>query len=178
MTEATLDSCRARCPQHGTLLSLRDGKCVAYDHYPAANQEVSMLTAVEPQPLVEPETGEIFSQPTLDDAMFPAVKREAVPMVKVSFSGTVEMTEAEFAAYCDEGLEPGRIVKVTLSGYLPNPHGKWVKRKEKVSPRFNETSGDFEGNGWHTWWELEGAVKVKALELGRFELGGMYDGEE
>ena len=47
----------------------------------------------------------------------------------------------------------------TISGYLPEPHGKWVKRKEK------DELGDTE-----EWWETEGQVKVKVLELGRFEL--------
>ena len=140
-------------------------------------QEARMDTATIDHPQIDTQTGEVFTQPTLSDDLFPAVHRDAVPMVKIGFSGTVEMTQEEFEAYCDEGLEPGRIVKITMTGYLPNPHAKWVKRREKVSSRFNETSQDFEGGGWRTWWEQEGAVKVKALELGRFELGGIYDEE-
>lgn len=114
----------------------------------------------------DPATGEI-KQPTLDDTMFPAVERREVPMVKIGFTGTVEMEQAEFEAYCDQGLEPGRVVKLTLTGYLPNPHGKWVKRTVQ-----DEATGEK-----NTWWELEGQVKVKALELGSFELRGIYDGE-
>lgn len=105
-------------------------------------------------------------QPTLDDVMFPAVDRSQVPMVKVAFTGTVEMTQAEWAAYCREGVEPGRVVKVTLTGYLPDPHARWVKRTAK------DPLGDRE-----TWWEQEGVIKVKVLELGGFELRGIYDGE-
>ena len=111
-------------------------------------------------------TGEVF-QHTLDDTMFPAVQRDDVPMVKIGFAGTVEMTQEEFEAYCDQGLVPGRIVKVTMTGYLPDPHAKWVKRTDT-----DEITGHK-----RTWWEPEGAIKIKALELGRFELGAIYDGE-
>lgn len=111
-------------------------------------------------------TGEVF-QHTLDDTMFPAVQRDDVPMVKIGFAGTVEMTGEDFEAYCDEGLVPGRIVKVTMTGYLPDPHAKWVKRTDT-----DEITGHK-----RTWWEPEGAIKIKALELGRFELGAIYDGE-
>lgn len=120
------------------------------------------------------ETGEfvgthpLLRQPTLDDTIFPAVDRDSVPMVKLTFTGGIEMTEGEFRAYCEQGLEPGRIVKATLTGFLPNPHGRWVKRSEK----------DEETGRKHTWWELEGAVKVKVFELDKFELtGGVFDGE-
>ncbi len=114
---------------------------------------------------VDRETGEIFRQPTLSDVLFPAVNRRRVPMVKVAATGSVEMTMEQFDAYCDQGLEPGRIVKMTITGYLPEPHPKWVKRTETVD-------GEKE-----TYWELEGQVKVKMLELGSFELDGFYDGE-
>lgn len=119
---------------------------------------------------VDMETGEVFTQPTLDPTLFPAMNRRSVPMVKIAFSGTVEMTRSEFDAYCDQGLEPGRIVDMRISGYLPNPHAKWVKRSETV--------GDGKRKETHTWWEPEGQVKVKALELGSFELGGVYTDEE
>lgn len=125
-----------------------------------------MQTTVIDVPAVDVETGEVFRQPTLDPTIFPATERRQVPMVKVGFSGSVEMTQREWEAYCAEGLEPGRVVKVTLTGFLPDPHAKWVKRTEK------QEDGDKE-----TWWEQEGVVKVKALELGSFELRGFYDGE-
>ncbi len=115
----------------------------------------------KPSPLVER-----LSQMTLDPTIFPATERQQVPMVKIGFSGSVEMTQAEWQAYCDQGLEPGRVVKVTLMGFLPDPHAKWVKR-----------SGEDEFGDRQTWWEQEGQVKVKALELGSFELRGIYDGE-
>ena len=115
----------------------------------------------KPSPLVEG-----LRQMTLDPTLFPATERRRVPMVKIGFSGSVEMTQSEWEAYCKEGLEPGRVVKVALTGYLPNPHAKWVRRSQKME------DGDRE-----TWWEQEGAVKVKALELGSFELRGFHDGE-
>jgi len=125
-----------------------------------------MDTAVLDQPQADIETGEVFKQPTLDPEMFPATERRDVPMVKIGFAGTVEMTRAEFEHYCDKGLEPGRVVKLSMTGYLPNPHPKWVKRTEKD-----------EDGAKNTWWELEGQVKVKALELGSFELRGIYEDE-
>lgn len=129
-----------------------------------------METAVIDKPQVESEldreTGEMFRQPTLDPEIFPATQRRQVPMVKLGFSGSVEMTQEEWEAYCDQGLEPGRVVKLTMTGYLPGPHAKWVKR-----------SGEDEFGDKQTWWEQEGQVKVKALELGSFELRGIYDGE-
>lgn len=114
---------------------------------------------------VDVETGEI-RQPTLDPEMFPAIERRQVAMVKITFAGTVEMTQSEWEAYCDQGLEPGRVVRVALTGYLPNPHAKWVRRSQKME------DGDRE-----TWWEKEGVVKIKALELGSFDLRGFHDGE-
>ncbi len=126
-----------------------------------------METTVLDKPQADLETGEVFSQPTLDPTIFPATERRQVPMVKIGFSGTVEMTQSEWEAYCDQGLEPGRVVKLSLTGYLPDPHAKWVKRTEK-----DEETGEKD-----SWWEQEGQVKVKALELGSFELRGFYDGE-
>jgi hypothetical protein len=129
-------------------------------------EEAPMDTAVMDKPQADIETGEIFKQPTLDPEMFPAIERRSVPMVKIGFGGSVEMTQREWEAYCDQGLECGRVVKLTLTGYLPDPHAKWVKRTEK------DEDGDKS-----TWWEQEGQIKIKALELGSFELRGIYDGE-
>lgn len=122
----------------------------------------------------DPETGEVrpnFGQPTLDPTIFPATERRQVPMVKLSLGGTIEMTQAEWEVYCAEGLEPGRQVKLTITGFLPDPHAKWVKRTE------TETDPVTKRKDTNTWWEQEGQVKVKALELGSFELRGFYDGE-
>ena len=145
-----------------------------------ANGESVKTTLGGPQRLAQadwqadPETGEVRPtfQPTLDATMFPAIERRAVPMVKISLGGTVEMTQADWQAYCDQGLEPGRVVKLTLTGYLPNPHAKWVKRTEtERDPVTNRKETN-------TWWEQEGQIKVKALEIGSFELKGVYeDGE-
>ena len=50
---------------------------------------------------VDQETGEfagdhpLLRQPTLDPTIFPAIERRQVPMVKVGFSGSVEMTQSE-----------------------------------------------------------------------------------
>lgn len=129
-----------------------------------------MAPTATTEPQVNMETGEIRQQ-TLDPEIFPAVERREVPMVKISFAGTVEMTQAEWEAYCSKGLEPGRVVKCGLTGYLPNPHSKWVKRTEsepdELTGRTNKS----------TWWEQEAQVKIKALKLGSFELRGFYDGE-
>lgn len=119
---------------------------------------------------VDTETGEVF-QPTLSDELFPATRRRQVPMVKLAVSGSVEMTLADFQRYCSEGLQPGRKVTMTVSGYLPDPHSKWVKRKESVEGLDGKRET-------FTSWELEGQVKVKALELEEFELGeGFYHGD-
>ena len=112
------------------------------------------------------QTGEIFRQQTLDPTIFPAAERRDVPMVNLSLTGKIPLTQSEWESYCDQGLEAGRMVKMTLTGYLPDPHAKWVKR--------TRTREDGEKE---TWWEQEGAVKVKVLELGSFELRGVYDGE-
>ena len=120
-----------------------------------------MQTTVIDAPAVDVETGEVFRQPTLDPTIFPAIERRQVPMVKVGFSGSVEMTQREWEAYCAEGLEPGRVVKVTLTGFLPDPHAKWVKRTEK------QEDGDKE-----TWWEPEGQTRVRVTKLGCFEVTG------
>ena len=108
----------------------------------------------------------LLRQPTLDPTIFPAIERRQVPMVKVGFSGSVEMTQSEWEGYCDQGLEPGRMVKLTLTGYLPDPHSRWVKRTEKREDGEKET-----------WWEQEGQIRVRVTELGRFEVTGVYDGD-
>lgn len=122
---------------------------------------------------IDRETGEFLGdhslpgQSTLDPDIFPATERCLVPMVKVGFSGTVEMEQGEWEAYCQQGLKAGRVVKLSLTGYLPDPHSKWTKRTEK-----NEITG-----APASWWELEGQIKIKVLELGSFELRGIYNGE-
>ncbi len=124
--------------------------------------EGTVTTMPESKPEVDVETGEVTTrQPTLDPTIFPATERRRVPMDKIGFSGSVEMTQSEWQAYCDQGLEPGRVVKVTLTGYLPNPHAKWVKR-----------TGKGELGDKDTWWEQEGQIRVRVTELGRFEVTG------
>ena len=171
------------CPQHpGRIIDThpcqaksRDGTICGYSlprpprqdrllHLVKEEDEVTVLT--EPNVQVDIEPGGVFRQETLDAAIFPASDRREIPMVKIGFSGSVEMTQSEWQAYCDQGLEPGREVKVILSGFLPDPHAKWVKRSEKD-----------ELGGKSTWWEREGQIKVKVLELGGFELKGFYDGD-
>ena len=58
------------------------------------------------------------------------------------------------------------MVKLTLTGYLPDPHSRWVKRTEKREDGEKET-----------WWEQEGQIRVRVTELGRFEVTGVYDGD-
>ena len=85
-------------------------------------------------------------------------------MVKLSVSGTVEMSTREFQRYCSEGLRPGREVTMTVTGYLPDPHPKWVKRKETVPGLGGKRETV-------VTWELEGQIKVKVTDLCTFELG-------
>lgn len=130
-------------------------------------------TYTDPIPFEEfRERVEAICQPTLDPTIFPAIVRRQVPMVKITFTGSVDMEREDFEAYCAEGLEPGRVVKLSLTGYLPDPHAKWVKRTEDVVDPVTRKKQK------ETWWEQEGAVKIKALELGSFELSKeTYDGE-
>lgn len=144
----------------------KHGKCWFCGQIVNDTKEDEVPVLAESNTEVDIESGEVFRQETLDPEMFPASERRQVPMVKIGFSGSVEMTQSEWQAYCDQGLEPGREVKVTLVGWLPDPHAKWVKRSEKD-----------ELGSKNTWWEQEGQVKVKALELGGFELRGYHDGE-
>ena len=122
---------------------------------------------------IDKRTGEfvgdypVLRQPTLDDEIFPSTTRAQVPMVKISVTGSVEMTQETWAAYCAAGLEPGRIVTATLTGYLPDPHARWVKRSAQ------DPAGEKV-----IWWEREGAIKIKALDIGEIRLGGIYEDTE
>jgi len=141
----------------------------------AATQEDFSTPQLKPPPAdFSREAGEWMTglrQPTLDPDIFPAVDRQDVPMVKIGVTGSVEMTRGEWEAYCDQGLEPGRVVRLELTGYLPNPHAKWVKRSGTENNPFTGRSERY------TWWEQEAQVKVKLLELRSFELRGVYDGD-
>ena len=119
----------------------------------------------------DPETGEIQEarrpvQMSLDPDLFATVKRETVPMVKVSFSGSVEMPRRHFEALCDEQLAPGRQVTLTVTGYVPAPHAKWVKRTEG------------RGEDKEVTWEREGQVPIKVTTMGPIEVGLEYHDEE
>ncbi len=129
------------------------------------------VTTLDLSMSVDAETGELpemdttaFTQPTLSDELFPATWSRQVPMVKLSVSGTVEMSTREFQSYCSKGLQPGREVTMTVTGYLPDPHPKWVKRKETVP-------GPGGKRETVATWELEGQIKVKVTDLDAFELG-------
>lgn len=116
-------------------------------------------------------TGEILghSQLSLSDTLFPAVKARDVPTVKVTVSGTVEITQDAFRALlCDSegeqhdgGLDAGDELRIVAAGFVLQPGAAWVKRKQKME------DGDTE-----EWWEKEGRVKLKLTDLGRLELTG------
>lgn len=102
-------------------------------------------------------------QPTLDDAIFPAVRARDVPTVKVTISGTVEMTQEEYQAYLDGAtLGPGAVVEIGAVGYVLAPSAAWVQR----------------GGRGEKWWEREGRIKVKLALLGTMTATGeVWDGE-
>ena len=167
---------RPRCPHCGTLLKLKTGRCWVCQKNPeewaAESQESevtvegTVITMPESKPQVDTETGEVYKQATLDPTIFPATERRQVPMVKIGFSGSVEMTRSEWESYCDQGLEPGRVVKLSLTGYMPDPHAKWVKRTE------TETDPVTKRKETSTWYEREGRIGVRVVEIGRFEVTG------
>lgn len=117
--------------------------------------------------LCDPATGELHgpAQMTLDPSLFPAPQRRDVPMVRMTFSGSIDLTRADYGAYCTEQLSPGRMVSMRVSGYVPAPHAAWVKR--------TEGSGE-ERRVWH---EQEGRVKVLITDIGAIEVGGEYGDE-
>lgn len=124
-------------------------------------------TMSEPVPFaVDAVTGEIGGTGQMllgDDPAFVRVPRaKDVPMVKVSFGGTVEMEQSDFEALLDDGdLEAGRIAYARVAVYMPNPHTAWVKRKGDK----DEITGDRP-----TWWENEGRLALKVTEIGALEV--------
>ena len=110
---------------------------------------------------------EIPAQRTLNDMIFQAIPRSTVPTVKVSFSGSVELSRSDFEEYFAEPLEAGKEVSLRVAGFIPAPHAKWVKRTEK-----DEYTGEKD-----TYWEREGAVGIKVTDIGEVELGGEWHGE-
>jgi hypothetical protein len=148
-----------------------DGDPVVIDQAAAERIKENVAAVLSSRRSANEETGEIsepdakvFTQPTLSDELFPATRRRQVPMVKLAVSGSVEMTLADFQRYCSEGLWPGREVTMTVTGYLPDPHPKWVKRKETVPGLGGKRETV-------VTWELEGQIKVKVTDLCTFELG-------
>jgi hypothetical protein len=108
------------------------------------------------------ETGEIPGQleMTGHSAFVKPTPRRKVPMVKVSFGGTIEMEREDFEALTDgKQLAPGRITYIRCVGFMPAPHAAWVKRKEK------EEDGD-----QRVWWEQEGRVAFKITEIGALDV--------
>lgn len=159
---------RPDCPVH---LDSR-GWCWFGDHYPAKAKRPA-LSIVETKPQVEgelametavldPETGEVGQMTLGDDPAFVRVpRRQDVPVIKVGFTGTVEITQEDFEALTDgKELAPGRIVYIRASAYMPGPHAAWVKRTEK-----DEETGERA-----TWWEHEGRLGLKVVEVGGLDV--------
>ena len=117
---------------------------------------------------VDPETGELqepAGQMLLgDDPAFVRLPmRKSVPITKVSFSGTVEIADWELEAYLsDTGQElaPGRVVRLGVTAYMPGPHAAWVKRSEK----------DEGTRERREWWEHEGRIGLKVVEIGSLQV--------
>lgn len=163
------------CPHDGHMLD-RTGKCwYCGGIYPAGKPA---LTVVENEPQVEVETvqtmtvdletGEVqepAGQMVLgDDPAFVRVPmRKSVPVTKVSFSGTVAIADWELEAYLgDTGQElaPGRVVRLGVTAYMPGPYAAWVKRSEK----------DEGTRERREWWEHEGRIGLKVVEIGSLQV--------
>lgn len=100
-------------------------------------------------------------QATLDPVIFAAVKREQIPTVKVTVSGTIELTRKALDALLNvEQVDAGDEVTVSLSGFVLQPGAAWVKRSEGT------------GDDKDTWWEKEGRIKIKAEGLGAIHVSG------
>lgn len=94
-------------------------------------------------------------QPTLSDTLFPPVRRADTPMVKLTLSGTIELTQEQYQAHLDGArLGPGAVVEVRAVGYVVQPGAAWVKR----------TEGSGEDREVH--FEREGRVKIKLVDIG------------
>jgi len=104
----------------------------------------------------------VHVQPTLDPVLFPSVRRADVATVKVSVSGTVELTQEQYQAYLDgqKQLGPGAVVDIRAVGYVVQPGAAWVKRTEGS------------GEDRETYFEREGRVKIRLTELGELTATG------
>jgi len=97
-------------------------------------------------------------QMTLSTELFPPVRRSDVPMVKLSISGTIELTQEQYQAYLNGArLGPGAVVEIRASGYVVQPGAAWVKRTEGAR---------------ETYFEREGRVKIKLVDLGELTATG------
>lgn len=119
------------------------------------------------------DTGEIPGQLELTghSAFIKPTPRRNVPMVKVSFGGTVEMEREQFEALTDgKQLAPGLVTYIRAVGFMPAPHAAWVKRKGEKN-EIGETPA---------WWEPEGRVAFKITEIGALDVTGLEhdDGDE
>lgn len=138
----------ATCDTHPGIL-LHEGICYRCG---ATTEEASMQ---EPAPVTT------LRQPTLSDALFPPVRRADVPTVKVTISGTIELTRPEYESYLDGStLGPGAVVDIRAAGYVVQPGAAWVKRTEGS------------GEDRESYFEREGRVKIKLTDLGGLEPTG------
>lgn len=169
-----------RCPEcHRALWP--DGQCSLPQHTAKKVEDAPLAEVLplrhnaKPEPesgetmedtmTVDRETGEIPEpapgqmEMTGHPAFVKPIPRTKVPMVKVSFGGSVDITQSAFRAMLDgQELVPGRVAYVKVPVYMPNPHTKWVKR--------TEGSGD---DKW-THWENEGQVALKVTGLDALEV--------
>jgi len=148
---------RATCPQHPGIIIDRHAPCYRC-HPEEASVEETTVSIRTPEGWTDPVsldgftkavdriTGELAPvQPTLDDTVFPPVRRKDIPVVKLGFTGSVEMTVSHFLKLLDgDDLRVGAIVQFTGEGHIKKVGTGWKKRSEGT------------GEDKMTWWEQEG----------------------
>jgi hypothetical protein len=151
------------CPNHRgiNIANYPCGKCDPEGHAKAKLGDETIATVTDIAAAREPV------QPTLSDALFPAVSAFDVPVVKLTVSGTIKLPVSEYQALLDGEIKPGSRVTLSASGYVIQPGPAWVKRT-KTLPK----------QGTETWWENEGRVKIKLVNVGAVHVAGeWHDGE-
>ena len=164
---------REKCPHDGHLLD-RTGKCwYCGGIYPAGKPA---LTVVESEHQVEVETSMESVEATIsvqkDDGTF----TEPVPFdsFRKAVNGLTERVDPETGELQEPagqmvlGDDPAFVrvpmrksVPITrVTAYMPGPHAAWVKRSEK----------DEGTRERREWWEHEGRIGLKVVDLGSMEV--------
>jgi hypothetical protein len=105
-------------------------------------------------------------QPTLSDTVFPPVKRKDIPMVKLAFAGSVEMSVGRFLELLDGDLEVGAVVECAVTGHFKKLGTGWKKRSVGA------------GDDKMTWWEKEGLPGIAVDDVAALHVtGGIWSDE-